>query len=175
MELRQTILNRIEAISNSERITKHELGEISRDMLVYLVMEDTNDIEMLNRLLSALTPMNLKTAHLFFKHFVPFKLPEGEMFFTTKQKGQRKLDKAKERSSAFLENEANNIWTWAEEHVKVDKKPVNYAKNITSNIERALSDEENGLDQYQVLEAVLAGGMTPDAILTVLSKMAEPV
>ena len=65
--LKAVVYGRLEAIMAAEKITRVELGAMSRELLMYV--PDTNDIDIVNRLLGVLTPMNRRTAILFFFKF----------------------------------------------------------------------------------------------------------
>lgn len=159
---------RIEKIAASERVTKVELSAISRELLAYVV--DTGDIVPVNKLLNVLTPMNKQTAILFFTHFIAFKFDQDSACFTGKNKKQ--WDKSIEIIDAFLAIEENDIWSWAAENVKVEKKPVDFAKNISKWVGKALNDEENPLDPAEVLSAVIDGGLSKEQMLDLLAQIA---
>lgn len=167
------MMARIEAIANAEKVTKVELGTLSREILQYIVLDDTNDIGLVNRLFTVLTPVNRKVAGLFFVTFLPFAMNQDVGLFGNKMKGDKKLARFKEQAEQFLANEANNIWTWAEQNVKVEKKPVDYLAKITKDIAKALNDEEAELSQADIIKAVLAGGVQVEAIAAMLGAMAE--
>jgi len=77
------INDKIDALVKSERITKQMLGELSRDLLNYVLVDENHDIQPVNRTLRALTPMNRKVATLFFRAFMPFKYTEAKESFGT--------------------------------------------------------------------------------------------
>lgn len=167
------MITRIEKIANSEKVTKKELGELSRELVQYLVIENSNDIGMVNRLLGVLTPGHRRIAVQFFDHFLFFKLNEDTRLFEGKMKGARKLDRYVNQASDFLSDDNNNIWTWQEAHLKIEKKPVDFAKRIKSDIAKALNAEENGLSQAEVMQAVLEGGVTLEAVLAIMDNMTQ--
>ena len=76
----KTINTKIEAVHASERITKAVLGELSRDLLEYIYVNDSQDITPVSRLLSGLTPMNKATSILFFKNFLAWKFDDVACF-----------------------------------------------------------------------------------------------
>jgi hypothetical protein len=175
---RNSLLASIEALANAERITKAKLAELSRDMLTYLVVDDTNDIDICNRLISVLSPVNKRVAILYFAHFLPFKQEkDGEgkqarfVRFGSKMKGDKKLANKLQSVVDFLADESNTIWTWQADHLDIDKVP-DYAKSITNAVKKALADSDNGLDQGQIMQAVLDGGVDPGTILVLLEHMA---
>lgn len=155
----ETMIKRIEALAASEKVTKAELSALSRELLEYICVEKSDDIGMVNRLMNVLTPMNKRTAGLFFSHFLPFKLESTAGIFGKKIKGDRHIKSKYDNAVSFLENKDNDIWTWAAQNVKVEQKPVDFAKKIAGDVSKALADEDNGLDPVGVIMAVLAGGV----------------
>lgn len=161
-DLKPKLEKALASLKRSEKITKEKLSEMSRDLLYYV--PESQDIGMVNRVLAVLTPMNKKTATLYFNHFLEWKLEEDGKF-SSKLKGDKTIAKFVELRKDFLYAEQNDIWTWAEEHVKVEPKPVDYAKNITRNVHKALEDEVNPLTAFDIMKAVMAGGVTPEDLL----------
>lgn len=172
MSIINTILERIEAIASAEKVTKAELGAISRDILTYIHVEGSNDIACVNRLLQVLTPMNKRTAVLFFQHFLPFTFDTSEQAFGKKIKGAKVTTAKHDDSLAFLSTD-QTIWDWAALNVKLEKKPVDYGKKIASDVRKALEDDENGITPAEVLKAVLAGGITEADLLGMLEALTD--
>lgn len=127
--LKAVVYGRLEAIANAEKITRFELGAISRELLMYV--PDSNDIDIVNRLIGVLTPMNRKIAILFFKHFLPWEVEvdHDDEFsrFGKKLKADKKVKRRMEMIVEFLSDENANIWSWAEVHVEVEQKRNQYA------------------------------------------------
>lgn len=179
--LKATIISRIEAIANAEKITKAELGHVSREMLLYVPKSD--DIDVVNKLLGVLTPMNKRTAILFFKHFLPWtaeETAEGEFSrFGGKLKKQKQVDRKAQLIVDFLANEANDIWTWAGENVEVEYKPKDFAANVTKAVQQALKGEkkENGetppISAQDVIAAVLRAGIPVNEMLDMAQERME--
>ena len=132
----EAVNSKIVKLGKAEKVTKALLGELSRDLLAYVAVQESWDVAAINRLLAVLTPINKKTAVLFFSHFLPFSFNKDEGNFGAMAKNKEKKAKDKEESLAkvgvFLADEDNNIWTYAEENIKVEQKPVDYAAKITS-------------------------------------------
>ena len=162
---------KIDAIAAAEKVTKGALAALSRDLLKYLVQDDSNDIAMVNRLMGVLTPMNRATAVLFFTNFLPFE-PIADGTFGGKLKGDKKIARYSAATATFLADEGNNIWTWAKDHVVIGKAK-DYRGEITKAIQRGLNAEKGGLTQADVLNAVLEGGLDMDAIVVLLANMAQ--
>lgn len=162
------INSQIATIAGAEKITKKVLGELSREMLDYVVEDESWDSDAINRLLAVLTPMNKRTAILYFQHFTPFLVDEhgefGGMPKNKKAKADAKLASRK-RVTEFLVNEDSNIWTWAADNVKVEAKEVDWGKRVTSAVTSAMDDEKGGLSLADVMRAVMAAGMTADEVM----------
>ena len=167
---KKQIDKKIDALANSERVTKSTLGELSRELLVYVV--DTNDIATVNRLLAVLTPMNCKSAALFFRNFLPWDMPANDVVFGKKMKGKRTIEKRLKEIDEFLAVEDNTIWTWlSKEGIEPVKNPKNYSKKITNLIGKAMSDNEEGISPLQILTSIVNGGLTADMIINELDKV----
>ena len=163
-------------LSAAERITKEKLKDMSRSLLGALVGAPDydalllGDIQFINSVIPILTPMNKKTFVLFMQEFSGFNHEVETCVFTTKV--QRDKVKIKERTLAFLEDPHNNIWTWAEKNVKVEKKAFKL-EQVTKIIEKAREATE-GNDEA-ILLAVLDGGISIESLVLVMEHMAQRV
>ncbi|AFE86224.1 hypothetical protein [Salinivibrio phage CW02] len=195
--LRDSILDKIEQLAQAERITKAMLGELSRDLLEYVV--ETGDIQPLNRLLGlnpdgtfVLTAANWRVACMYFNHFIPHannyeqikdngvlkgRRSKDMLLAFGKKHKQAKYDKKLALIEEFLADEANNIWTWQADNVEMEKSKVDLAQTITKTITQALEGTEetntkeaaDPLSLAQVLDAVMdADGVTPEALFAAL-------
>lgn len=174
--LKAVIVADIDAVKASEKITKAKLRDLSRNILLYV--PESGDIDVVNRLIGVLTPMNKRTAILFFRAFLPWEVEENKGEFSrfgkklTKEKVvKRKLDAITE----FLADEGNDIWSWAAVEVTVEYKPKNFSADITKAVQKALKGEvkDNGetppISAEEVMLAVMSGGISVASLL----KMAE--
>ena len=166
--LLSTINQRIERISNAERITKAELSALSRELLEYITLNGSPDIDAVNRTVAVLTPMNKQTAVLFFKSFIPHKEEEG--LFKGKLKGEKKLTEFYDSAKAFLSNPDNDIWSWAKDNVQLEQKPKDYFDKITKLVQRALSDENEGLNEQDIIAAILKAGVSAESIIGMMEE-----
>ena len=159
----KSINAKINKVAKSERVTKVTLGELSRDILDYIYVshvegvDPSEDISPINRLLAVLTPMNMQVAVLFFKNFVSWKFDNDACKFTKKNK-KTFADKLL-TVKLFLDNEDNTIWTWAAANIKIEPKPVDWAKRLTKDIANALDD---GLT-FQDIMAILNKAVQEEA------------
>lgn len=152
---------RIDALKNAEKITKDSLRDMSRDLLC--ITHETEDIGFVNRTIEVLTPMNRKTAILFFKEFSGFKWNDDEVKFV--QKDKKNYDAAKAKAMAGIDDPHFNLWTWAEKNVSIEAKPFDLAK-VTVFAKQALKKaQDQGIKQSDLLKAFFDGGFEPDALL----------
>ena len=163
-------------LSAAERITKEKLKDLSRSLLGALVGAPdfdallVGDIQFINSVIPILTPMNKKTFILFMHELSGFNFEDASQVFTTKV--QRDKVKQQAKTLAFLEDPHNNIWTWAEKNVKVEKKAFKL-EQVTKIIEKAREATE-GNDEA-ILLAVLDGGISIESLVLVMEHMAQRV
>lgn len=142
-KLHNVVYARLDTIANAEKITRVELAALSREALTYVV--ETHDIDLVNRLIGVLTPMNRKTAILYFSHFLPWNVEHKDDAFSRFGKMMEQSKKVKKRLKSiadFLSDESNDIWTWAEANIEVEQRQVNVADMLSSALEKAI----NGVD-----------------------------
>ena len=154
-------------ICAAEKITREVLMVLSRTVLD--AIHSTGDIGWANRLIAVLTPVNKRVARLYFKEFSGFRFDEESMLFT--KKSGKAYDKAKAVAQAFLEDPLNNLWTWSDRHVEVEKKPFDI-KGVTQFMTRALKKAgEEGISQVDVMNAVIKAGVTADTIIACMDAL----
>lgn len=170
------INTKIGELAKAEKITKKVLGELSRDMLEYVVVDEAWDSDAINRLLAVLTPMNKTTATHYFKHFTPFVVDDkgvfGGMPSNKKAKAKAKLESST-ACTEFLVNEDANIWTWAEANLKIEPKEIDWAKRVTTAVQSAMNEEKGGMSLSDVMGAVLDAGIGVEDITQALAMMYE--
>lgn len=161
--LKATVYARLEAIAAAEKITRVELAALSREALMYV--PESNDIDLVNRLLGVLTPMNRETAIQFFRHFLPWEVEEtkdGEFSrFGKRMKKEKQVKRRMDAITEFLADEANTIWTWAGENLEVNKVEVNGMEDLGKAVEIALKGRDTKtkhaepITKQQVVDVVL--------------------
>ncbi len=157
----------IEKLANSENVTRKELKELSRSVLE--AWHDTGNVVYVNRLLKVLTPINKKTAIVFFKFFSGFSFDDVMGEFTHKSK--KRYDKAHKASVDFLADPHQNIWTWAERHIEVEQKPFSI-ENVEKFMTRAIKQAAGvGMSQVDLLKAVFKAGIDPQCIVEVMDQL----
>jgi hypothetical protein len=173
--LKASILAHITAIAAAEKITRASLGEISRELIMYV--PDTKDIDLVNRLLGVLTPMNRATAVLYFKHFLPWEFEEDANKFGSMMQGDKKIAKRLTLITDFLKDTNNNIWTWADEHVTIERVKPDLGMNITEAVNKALSgtketrtkEAADGISKAEALAAFLDANISIDDVLEAIT------
>lgn len=166
-QLLTTINGRIEKLASSERVTKAELGAVSREILTYTLQQW--DSQVCNRLVSVLTPRNKQVAILFFKAFTPFVVDKTTGLFSGIRNKEAKA-KSEEAIHAFLES-GQTIWEWDKENNEdIEAKKPNYVGNITRNVKGAI---ESGSDRREIIQAVFAGGVSAEEVMAVLAAMED--
>lgn len=155
----------LDMVRGAEDVTKRELRALSRTVLE--AVHVTGRIGYVNELVGVLSPVNKKVARLFFRHFTGFHFDETANIFT-KKSGKRYLD-AKKESEEFLADPNNNIWSWAERHIEVSPKTFK-AEKLTKYIEGQLKMAAGaGVGHAGVLKAIMAGGITVNDLIEVLT------
>ena len=157
----------IESLVSSEKTTRSLVLDLSRSILNALHM--SQDIGYVNRFLDALTPMNKKTAVLYFKEFTGFHFDADAMQFAKKDK--KTYAEKSEAAAKFLDDPLNNLWSWAARNVEIEKKEFSLDA-VTTYIAATLKKaDKNHMSQADVLRAVLKGGINADAILVLMQEM----
>ena len=140
---------------------------MSRELLIYV--PDTHDIDIANRLINVLTPVNRRAAILFFKHFLPWDVENDAdgVFskFGKMHKGEKKVAKKHAAIADFLADENNTIWTWAEENLEIEQKVVNMATELSEVIKKSV----NGFETKNKKADPLTNQQIVDVLLTHIS------
>lgn len=171
----ESLVARISELRRSESITKAELGAFSREALEFVM--STRDVRIINQLLGndeqdkpILSPANRRVANRFFVEFLPFKHAgdmDGLIVFTEIK--PKSVDKYSVKVNDFLVNPDNNIWTWQRDAVQMEAKEVDYAGQLTKATKRAI--EKGNVAPLDVLKAVIAGGVSVDALMALVEEV----
>ena len=145
--------NKVDKCGMAEKMTKKLLGELSRELLAYVY--ESKDVAIINRLIKVLSPVNKQYAGVFFSHFVGWTYDKETMTFGKQQK-KAPFTKKSYLVEEFLSNKDGNIWTWSKENIDPPVKAKNYGIKISKLIDKALSDEKEGIDLREVLFAIVA-------------------
>ena len=148
---RKEMTKKISKLNTREKVTKVLLAELSRESLVYVY--DSADIDMVNRLINVLTPINKTVAIEFFKKYLGYKCDKD-----TNEFGKKAAKKVYEKKQAlamdFLADELNNIFTFADKDLDIKPKAKNYAVKIGALVAKALADEVEGITLQEVMTAI---------------------
>lgn len=157
----------IDAIRNSEQITKRELRVLSRSILE--AVHATGDIGFVNKLIDVLSPVNKRVFRLYAKEFTGFAFDDASLIFTKKSK--KKYEACAKACTEFLADPNNNIWSWAERHIDVEKKAFNIDQITDAFKMWQQRAEKQGLTQKDVVRAVLKAGVEVDTIIELMGEM----
>ena len=176
------LVEAIEAVGQAEKITKAGLSILSRELIMFCI--EHKNAALVNTLLwsGKLTPRNQQMAVLYFEKFMPFSQQDDKERPLFKNFSERKMAGKKADIEAWLADEKNDIWLWASTNVK-DTELKDRAVTVTNAIKNALKGGKDGKGkktEAEVLEAVIAGGLSIDAIIALAHKAAasqkvEPV
>lgn len=164
----ESLMRDIGTLAGAEKITKAKLASLSRDLLFYMVSGEGGDVRPINALLGKdeggnfiLTPLNRKVAGMYFLEFLPFTSNREDIKgkddqpLVFKSKSKKKWDKGVQTIREWLDDEGNDVWTWAKTNVKVEKE-TDYAKKVQSAIRSAINEEKGGMSLHDVVGAIIA-------------------
>jgi hydrogenase maturation factor HypF (carbamoyltransferase family) len=155
----------ITALAASEKTTKDTLRAVSREVLE--AHHATENIQYVNDLIAILSPMNRKTAVLFFQTFGGFHYDKPAMRFTKKDK--KHYEEKYAASLEALNDPHFNIWSWAERELKVEKVAPSlegFTKYVNNFVAKA-----QGVSHADMVRAVFKSGISVEAIISVLGEL----
>ena len=158
----------VKKLAASEKVTKELLRSLSREVLE--AHHVTGDIAYINGIIAVLSPMNKKVTILFFKEFSGHLCNEEEVFG---KKDKKRYDEAHKKSSDGLEDPHFNVFSWADRHVEIEKKPFTLGKlqqQMGSLVKKA---EENKISHADIIRAMFANGIEIGEFMKVVEHMAE--
>ncbi len=163
----------INKLAKVENVTRTTLAALAKDICA-LHLHDSpskHDVGVVNRLLQVLTKANQKCAIKFFTTMLPYRFDDESMTF-----GKLKLKESVQtthylRMAEFLHDPEADFWSWVEENIQFEQKPVNYLGNVSKAVAKAIEKEG---DKAAVIRAVLEGGLTVDELLAVMDSLTEP-
>lgn len=167
----QSFQERVASLAASEKVSKELLRALSRDVLE--AHHATGDVKYINELLSACSSLNRKVCVLYFKEFSGHLYSEETNAFGKKDK--KRYDDAKKKSFDRLEDPNFNVFSWADMHVEIEKKPFTIGKmqqQMGSLIKKA---EKEKIPQAEIIRAVLANGIEVGEFMKVVEQMAAEV
>lgn len=165
----QSFRERVASLAASEKMSKELLRALSRDVLE--AHHATGDVKYVNGLLNACSSINRKVCVLYFKEFSGHLYSEEAKAFGKKDK--KRYDDAKKKSFDRLEDPTFNVFSWADMHVEIEKKPFTIGKmqqQMSSLIKKA---EGEKIPHAEIIRAVLANGIEIGEFMKVVEHMAE--
>lgn len=159
----------IDALLQSEQVTKRELRTISRTVLE--ATHETGDIAYVNRLIGVLSPVNRKVCIVYFKHFTGFSFDDKLGLFTKKSK--KRYAKAFAEYVQFIAEPGNNVWTWAERNIEIEQKPFSVEKFGTYMKGALQKAHDDGVSNADVMRAIIKAGMDVDSIIACMESLAQ--
>ena len=159
----------IDALLQSEQVTKRELRSLSRTVLE--ATHETGDIAYVNRLIGVLSPVNRKVCIIYFKHFTGFSFDDKLGLFTKKSK--KRYAKAFAEYVQFIAEPGNNVWTWAERNIEVEVKPFSVEKFGTYMKGALQKAHDDGVSNADVMRAIIKAGMDADSIIACMESLAQ--
>lgn len=168
------LIELIEQVTAAERITKAGLASLSRDLLAHAF--DFGDVQPINTLMGTdsngkfrLTPINWRTAAMYFNAFVAFTSNYDKEVkpYATKGQGQRvalvfnkkskpKYERLLPTVTQWLGDENNNIWTWSDANISMDDKEVDYMALAIKAVKNAMDEDKGGLSWAEIQAAIIA-------------------
>lgn len=171
----QALYRKIQTLRKHEKVTKQTLSELSREVLAIVISNMDNrhsvTVSVVNKLLTILSPANQRIARLFFVAFLPYTFDSETNTFGKLLKKEASRDTKELAIASFLHESNNDIWTWQEEHVTMEAKPVDYIAKITKAVETGLRDDKGHLTPTDVLNAVFAAGVSVDDVISILDHL----
>lgn len=158
----------VRKLAASEKVTKELLRSMSRDVLE--AHHATGDVAYINGIIAVLSPMNKKVCILFFKEFSGHTCNEDGVFG---KKDKKKYEEARKASFDQLEDPLFNVFSWADRHVEIEKKPFTLGKlqqQMGSLVKKA---EENKISHADIIRAMFANGIEIGEFMRVVEYMAE--
>lgn len=157
----------IASLAKREKTTKAAITELSRSVLEAVI--DTKDSRIANKFVNALTPVNRKVVILYLNHFLPFHFSKDAGAFGKMH--EKEFDTKAEAIKEWLEDPHNNVWSWADREVEIEKKPFDLAK-VTKSIEGFIKKAEKAkVSQKDLFKAILAGGLDVDTLIECINEM----
>lgn len=158
----------LDEVKKSEDVTKRELRTLSRTVLE--AHHCTENVGYINQLLGVLSPVNRRGCVEYFKEFSGFKYDDSTKLFSKKDK--KNYDEKHKASLLFLEDPLNNLWTWADRHLKMSRTPPtieNFAKYVTNFV----NSTQGKISHADILKAVFKAGMSAEEVVDALSVFEE--
>jgi hypothetical protein len=160
-------------LTNSEKITKATLQVLSRDLLSLLHTKNDKmgDIGYINRTIQVLTPVNKRAFIAFCKEFTGFILNDGGLMFDKKSK--KHYDVVAIKAIEWLDDPLNNIWSWQETNLEVEKvvNPFDMDKVRLTLTQLKAKAAKNNISNIDIIGALFDTGFTVQDLIDTLEKV----
>ena len=157
-------------VKKSEDVVKRELRTLSRTVLE--AHHATENVHYINQLLGVLSPVNRRSCVEYFREFSGFKYDDTVKLFSKKDK--KHYDDKHADAMEFLSDPLNNIWSWSDRHLKVEKKDPTI-EGFTKYITNFVNKTQGKISHTDILKAVFKAGMKPEEIVEALAIFEEDV
>lgn len=172
------------ALGEAERTTKDLVSMCAVDVVAYL--HEHGQAQLLNSMLLALSPANLKAVTKFFNTFSGFQYDKEEKAFTKKKKSEHDKDgnvkndayaNARIAFNEFVEA-GGSFWVWwrSQDEAspnKGEKAKLDLAK-LTTQVKTAMKKaKEEGVSNLAVFNAVISDVFTPEDVIAFLGMAAK--
>jgi hypothetical protein len=163
----------LKKLKASEIITKDTLQVLSRDLLscLHTVNVKQGDIAFINQVIGVLTPVNRKVFLAFCKEFTGFILNDDGTAFIKKSK--KHYDDVAATAIEWLNDPMNNIWSWADRHIDVEKKPNPFTLDVVKkSLEKlVVKGQKANISKAQIIGAMFASGFTVEDLIESLEQV----
>ena len=156
----------IKTLTKAETTVKEQVRALSRSVLE--ATHATGDVSYVNKMLRALTPMNRKTAALYFKDFLGFHFDDKLKEFTGKNK--KEYDEKHSAAMEFLEDPLNNMWSWVERQgVEVEKK-VATLETLEKYVHNFIRKNQGIFTNEEIAATILRAGVTVETLIVMMQQ-----
>lgn len=176
----------IDNLAAAERITKKELGLLSRELLIK--WDNDHQSTLINKLLGIqadgkfrLTPINWRVACMYFHTFIGAASNyEKEIKpYVTKGQGKRVpmvfADKASKNSqkrtsearTAWLGDDNNDIWNWQADNINMGEAK-DYRKLMITAVTNAMAEDKGNMSHKDVIYALLETDLEINELIEII-------
>lgn len=171
-EVLQTLMDSVARIVEFAQTTREDLGVLSRDALQHVVLDNTGNVQILNKLFMGLKGAQLKGQIKFYRAFVPHEFDDETGTFGKKlDPNSTRAKKKRSELVLFLENADNNCWSYLErEKAPTPKTPP------AEKFRKALMAAKKDMSDMQICSIIGNAGISIlelNAMITELQGLAD--
>jgi hypothetical protein len=185
VDFQASLAARFANIKASENLTYAEVSPLSRELLVFV--SDGGTIDVINQFMAVLRPVLKREAVKYFAHFLPHTFDKKTKQFGKKFKKQEKVAAKKRDMEVFLEDETNDLYTYAK-FLKDEKQAEEKDDSVYLGMVEGAAKVCTGknIEPSEIIEALCKGGITiaeltaylaakPVAVEPVVEAVVEPI